>query len=104
MPHNKLKTAIRARQAETGESYTAARGAVLAARGLPANYDLYVLFHGFCASFELEQARAEGANEETVAILQAQMQRLDHQIEALAWMRERPADLRPVAAGAAAAS
>ncbi|HMV33710.1 MAG TPA: hypothetical protein PKA50_16445 [Gemmatimonadales bacterium] len=35
MSHNKLKTAIRARQAETGESYTAARAAVLAARGLP---------------------------------------------------------------------
>lgn len=35
MPHNKLKSAIRARQAATGESYTTARAAVLAERGLP---------------------------------------------------------------------
>ncbi len=35
MSQNKLKQAIRARQATTGESYTTARAAVLAERGLP---------------------------------------------------------------------
>lgn len=35
---NKLKTAIRARQAATGESYVAARAAVLAEKGLPHNH------------------------------------------------------------------
>ncbi len=44
MPHNKLKSAIRACQAATGESYTTARAAVLAERGLPP--EIVVKAHG----------------------------------------------------------
>lgn len=38
MPNNKLKTKIRERMAETGEKYSVARLAVLAARGLPPDH------------------------------------------------------------------